>query len=262
MKRIILFTAVLFSCVGCDIILPDNRLIPIDNTNVEAKKVLLLDFTDQNCNNCIHATVEIEKLKERFADTLVAVSIHANPLPYPLVTTEGKEYERHFHAEDHPAGVIDGGGSGEYMSHDPQLWGGFIIERLKSEPAVIVSLSANFDKTANEALIDVEIKGNKAIADVSLQLWIIEHNVKNWQLMLDGTRNSDYIHHHVFRASVNGTWGESFAAGTDEKINFHYACILHENWKPEDVMIVGFVYHPKTGETLNVQEISLINKIE
>ena len=245
---------------NCDIIDKDERLIPITGGSFDAKNVLLLDFTDQNCQNCIHATVEIEKLIERFSDTIVAVSIHANPLPYPLVTSEGKVYEQHFQAEDHPAGVIDGGGSGKYMSHDPQVWGGFIFERLKTEAAIYINISTDFDVTTNVASIDVELEGKEALSGVNLQLWIIENNIKHWQLMLDGTRNNDYIHNHVFRASINGTWGESFIIGAEETKNFNYKYTLNMSWKPEDINIIGFIYHSDTDETMNVQEIPLIKK--
>jgi len=262
MKKLpILFTLVwiLFG-TSCDIIEESDRLIPITGGSVREKKVLLVEFTDQNCKNCLNATAEINKLMERFPDTIVAVSIHANPLPYPLVTKEGNEYEQHFQAEDHPTGIIDGGSGGQYMSHDPQIWGGFIIERLKTEPAVDIDLSAVFDETSREASINVQLTGNKALSDVKLQLWIIENNIRQWQLMLDGTRNDNYIHQHVFRASVNGTWGESFLIGTGEKKNFSYTSTMNAAWKPENIIIVAFVYRPDTDETFNVQEISLIHK--
>jgi len=261
MKRIAgLIIAGILLCAGCDIIKEENRLIPIINESVREKKVLLVEFTDQNCKNCLNATAEIYKLMERFPDTIVVVSIHANPLPYPLVTREGNEYERYFQAEEHPAGIIDGGAGGKYMSHDPQVWGGFILERLKIEPAVNINLTVDFDETDKEANVNVQLSGNEALANIKLQLWIIENNIKQWQLMLDGTRNNDYIHNHVFRTSINGTWGESFSIGTNETKEFNYSITLNAAWKPEDISIVGFVYDPNTDETFNTQEILLINK--
>jgi len=260
-KQIILWIASgLFFCSGCDIIKENDRLIPITGGSVSEKKVLLVDFTDQNCKNCLNATAEINNLESFFSDTIVVVSIHSNPLPYPLVTKEGNQYEQHFQAEDHPAGFIDGGINGKYVSHDPQVWGGFILERLKTEPDVNISMASAFDEIANEATINVKLTGNNVLTDVNLQLWLIENNITQWQLMLDGTINNDYIHNHVFRTSVNGTWGEPFSIEAGEEKDFNYACTLKTTWKPENCMIVGFVYRPDTDETINVQEISLINK--
>ena len=244
---------------GCDIIKEGDRLIPIAGGNIREKKVLLVEFTDQNCRNCPNAAAEINQLSERFSDTIVVVSIHANPLPYPLVTKEGNEYEQHFQAEDHPDGIIDGGVGGQYASHDPQVWGGFILERLKTESPVTIDLSAAFDAPDKKASINVELTGNKALSNVKLQVWIIENKITQWQLMPDGTRNNNYIHNHVFRASVNGTWGESFSIGTGETKEFSYTCTLNTTWKPEDTAIVAFVYRPDTNEILNTQEILLFN---
>jgi len=257
--KLLIFTGIFF-VIGCDIIKEGDRLIPITGGKAGEKKVLLVEFTDQNCRNCPNATAEINKLKDRFLDTLIAVSIHSNPLPYPLVTKEGNEYEQYFQAEAHPDGIIDGGINGPYVSHDPQVWGGFVIERLKLDPAVNIDLSATFNETAKEASISVELTGNKALSNVKLQLWIIENNITQWQLMPDGTINNNYIHNHVFRASINGTWGESFSIGSGEKKDFNYTCILKATWKPEDIAIVGFVYNPNSNEVFNSQEMSIINK--
>lgn len=245
---------------GCDIIKESDRLIPITGGSVSEKKVLLVEFTDQNCKNCLNATAEINNLTARFSDTIVAVSIHSNPLPYPLVTKEGNQYEQHFQAEDHPDGIIDGGINGKYASHDPQVWGGFILERLKTKPAVNISLAAHYDETSKEAAVNVQLTGTETLTNVNLQLWIIENNIQQWQLMLDGTLNNGYIHNHVFRTSINGTWGEPFSIGAGEEKDFNYACTLQPAWKPEDIRIVGFAYRTNTDEVINVQEISLINK--
>ena len=258
-KLFLLFYIVvgIFFAIGCDIIEQEDRLISITGRSVSEKKVLLVEFTDQNCKNCLYATAEIERLIERFSDTLIVVSIHSNPLPFPLRTSEGNEYEQHFRAEDHPAGIIDGE-TGKYMSHDPQVWGGFILERLKEEPAIMIDMASVIDGADNEATVSVHLEGIKALSDIKLQLWIIENNIKQWQLMLDGTRNDNYIHNHVFRVSINGTWGELFSIEADEKKEFIYNFTLQLAWKQEDVAIVGFVYHPGTDEIINVQQISLI----
>ena len=264
MKKIFIVHCSLFivHCLltGCDIIKPEDRFIPITGRIMSEKRVLLVEFTDQNCKNCLYATAEIERLTERFSDTIVVVSIHSNPLPFPLRTSEGNEYEQHFKAEDHPAGIVDGG-TGKYMSHDPQAWGGFILERLKEEPALMIDMAVYADSADNETTVSVYIEGIKALSDIKLQLWIIENNIEQWQLMLDGTRNDNYLHNHVFRSSINGTWGESFSIEAAEKKEFIYHFTLQPAWKQEDMTIVCFVYYPDTDEIINVQQISLLTKI-
>ena len=253
---ILLIATSLFCLSGCDIIQQEDRLIPIAGRNMGEKKVLLVEFTDQNCKNCLYATAEIERLTAHFFDTVVVVSIHSNPLPFPLRTSEGNAYEQHFKAEDHPAGIVDGG----FLSHDPQMWGGFILERLKEAPIIMINLTVAFDETDSEATVSVQLEGNKSLSDIKLQLWLIENNIQHWQLMLDGSRNDSYIHNHVFRSSINGTWGESISLEAGEMKEFVYNFAVLPAWKQEDMAMIGFVYHPDTDEVINVQQISLITK--
>ena len=252
-----LFLWALFG-MGCDYIKENERLIPITAENISQKRVFLLEFTDQNCRNCPNATAEIYQLIERFSDTIVVVSIHSNPLPLPLRTQEGNEYEKFYQALDHPVAFVDGGG--KYTSHDPQVWGGFIFERLTAEASVTIEMAVAYDEAVKEATIHVQVIGEEVdLTDLNLQLWIIENNVKHWQLMMDGSRVEDYIHNHVFRSSVNGTWGEPFSLEAGETKDFYYESALNAAWKVEDVAIVGFVSRQDTNETLNVQEIKITN---
>jgi hypothetical protein len=263
MKKIIGFFIVVFAfaCSGCDIINEADRLIPLPESEggKSVKRVLLLDFTDQNCKNCLNATAEISNLKAHFGDTLVAVSIHSNPLPYPLRTTEGNEYEQHFQAEDHPTGIIDGGGNKKWVSTDPRVWSGFIFERLQSESSVDMDFTVVCDTLSKEMQVNVHLTGYKELIEKKILLWLVENNIKNWQLMLDGTRNNEYIHNHVFRSSINGTWGELFSIASEEEKDFPYSYTLKANWKPNDITIVGFVYDPNTNDVLDVKEVNLIN---
>jgi hypothetical protein len=253
---------VLFAFVnsGCDVIDDGDRLIPrtdVVNEDKPVKRVLLLDFTDQNCKNCLNATAEIQKLKEYFNDTLVAVSIHATPLPFPLRTKEGNEYEAHFQADDHPTGIVDGGNNGKFLSHDPQVWGGFILDRLKTEPVVDIDFAASYDPETKDLNVKVLLTGYKNLSNAKLLLWIIENNIQDWQLMLDGSINREYIHNHVFRSSINGTWGEAFSIEAKEEKSFDYSYSVNAKWKPEDLAIVGYVYDPNTDEVFDVLEIKL-----
>jgi hypothetical protein len=265
MKKIILFFIVLYTFVGsgCDVINEESRLIPREDVPVTeekpVKRVLLLDFTDQNCVNCLKATAEIINLKGFFADTLVAVSIHANPLPYPLRTKEGNDYEKHFNAKEHPTGIVDGGGDNR-KSYDPQVWGGFILDRRTQESSVDIDYTALFDPESRELNLSVHLTGYRDLSNVKLLLWIIENNIVNWQLMLDGTTNREYVHNHVFRSSINTTWGEEFSIQADEEKDFNYLYTLNATWKPEDISIVGFVYDISTDEVFDVKEIELIRQ--
>ena len=63
------------------------------------------------------------------------------------------------------------------------------------------------------------------------------------QKMSDGTRKLDYVHNHVFRATVNGLWGDDFAINKDETKTNQYTLTLDDKWVADNVSIVAFVYN-------------------
>ena len=73
-------------------------------------------------------------------------------------------------------------------------------------------------------------------------MWLIEDGIVALQMMPDGSSNDDYVHNHVFRAAVNGTWGEDVTVKEGEATNKQYTYTLPENWNAENVSVVAFVY--------------------
>ena len=76
-----------------------------------------------------------------------------------------------------------------------------------------------------------------------LQLWIVEDNITAFQMMPDGSRQEDYVHQHVFRAAVNGTWGEDIKVNEGQQVNFKCKGVpLSEDWNVDNLFIIAFVY--------------------
>jgi hypothetical protein len=194
-------------------------------------------------------------LKDMYQDTLVAVTIHSSRrVPkLSLVTDDGNVYNDHFEAIQHPAGVIDGKFSQVY-----EQWASVVAEQIKKSPAWDIDLSVTYDSNNREVKVITGLKRLQTISDARLLLWVIENNVTDRQLV-GSVMNNNYLHQHIFRAAINGTWGEAIALKTDEETEKTNTYILNENWKPEDISIVGFVYNVASDEVLGVTEIHLLN---
>lgn len=76
-----------------------------------------------------------------------------------------------------------------------------------------------------------------------LQVWLTEDNIIAFQKMPDGTTNTGYIHNHVLRDAVNGTWGEEVSVSEGEVTELEYSYQPLEAWKTEDLAVVAFVYN-------------------
>ncbi|MDR1632801.1 MAG: Omp28 family outer membrane lipoprotein [Dysgonamonadaceae bacterium] len=239
---------------GCDVISESDRIVEMDEV-IPLKKVLLLEFTDQDCINCLKAATEANKIKGYYGDNFVTVSVHASARRFPLRTPEGNEYENHFGIIFHPTGVIDG----VSISSDFALWDGLVRDRFNVSSSLSMDLSLDYDTETRELIITSEMKGLKNISDAKLLFWIIENNVIDWQRISETEINYEYQHNHVFRAPVNGTWGEDFSIQYDEVKQLRHTYILKENWDKENISIIVFIYNIRSNEVFDVEEIQLEN---
>ncbi|MDR1919648.1 MAG: Omp28 family outer membrane lipoprotein [Tannerellaceae bacterium] len=242
---------------GCDLIPEDQRRILMDEV-IPLKRVLLADFTDQDCINCPNAAIEIKKLKALYGDALTVVSIHASTRNRPLVTEEGNTYDAHFKTNEtgHPAGVIDG----SHISINYDQWGGLILQQFNTESWISLHLSTDYKAGNREVNISAQIKGKKRASQLNLLLWAVESKVVSWQKMPDNTTEAAYEHMHVFRSALNGIWGETFSMEAEEEKEIKNTYILDEKWKAEQVSIVGFVFDPHTDEVFDVSEVYVLKQ--
>ena len=229
---------------ACSHIPEDEQLIYVKPAPVE-RSVLLEDFTGQRCVNCPLAADEIAKLHEQYGeDAIIAVSIHSGPLGFHtnprflgLATDVGDEYYNHWNLEFQPVGLIDRGAPAEYTA-----WGTLIRQELQKTAPVNIDLMVN-PSDDNQIDIYTEIQGVDGNTQGKLQLWIVEDDITAFQMMPDGTRNDNYIHQHVFRAAVNGEWGEDVEVLEGYSISNNHIITISDEWNLEKLSVIAFVYN-------------------
>ena len=202
---------------ACSNIDEDERLIYVEPAEVN-RPVLIEDFTGQACVNCPNATAAIHELQETYGEeNVIAVAIHCGPFAHlrsnmgnaflsDLGTKLGDEYYTHWNIEAQPGVKINRGAP----IYDTNQYAAAVANELKKTSTV------HFDA--------VEFSNNAVLVDMSssdrvegrLQVWIVEDSInakdpqtKYQQFMPDGSRRQDYVHNHVFRASLtNDAYGE------------------------------------------------------
>ena len=241
----------------CDVIGEADREIFLEPVEIK-KNVLLLDFTDQSCVNCPRAALEIKNLKSRYGDTLVAVSVHASPYAYSLVTESGNEYEKYFETDKlgHPAAVIDG----KFRDTNIAGWGGIVINQLTISRPVSIEFDIEINRDSRELAISSTIMGIEETSNLSFLLWITEDNIVDCQMISSATVDCEYVHNHVLRAVINGLWGENISIDKGEIETLNTTYIINEEWNPENLYIVGFVFDRTTKEVFQVQEHKIIQE--
>lgn len=202
---------------ACSNIDEDERLIYVEPAEVN-RPVLIEDFTGQACVNCPNATAAIHELQDTYGEeNVIAVAIHCGPFAHlrsnmgnaflsDLGTKLGDEYYTHWNIEAQPGVKINRGAP----IYDTNQYAAAVANELKKTSTV------HFDA--------VEFSNNAVLVNLSssdrvegrLQVWIVEDSInardpqtKYQQFMPDGSRRQDYVHNHVFRASLtNDAYGE------------------------------------------------------
>ena len=249
MRKAIYIIGIALLMAACSHIAEDEQLIEVavDDmpTNEIMRNVLLEDFTGQRCVNCPKAAEIIHQLEKAYGDRFIPVGIYWEPKPVPngLATETGKEYFSNWNVEAQPAGLVGRHGAISYIPND---WIGLVRDEIQRTADIEMLAEA----TLNDKQIDITITETSQQNAVSgkLQVWIIEDGIVATQLMPDGSANKDYVHNHVFRTAVNGTWGDAITigAGTTLTQTFHQA--IDSQWDTTKLSVVAFVYNDKGVE--------------
>ena len=249
MKKIyiILMLAALVLVSSCDEISTDERLTYVEPPQA-CRGVLIEDYTGQYCVNCPRATEEIERLVEQYGDTsVIAVAIHSGPFSKnkgeltPLYTEVGDMYFNTWGLSAQPVGLVDRLFDSFPFSFTD--WAGGVNYEIAIEPPVGFQTDVDYDKDTRQAAIEVQTIGLASdLVSGKLQVWLIEDSIDSFQLMPDGSREEHYNHMHVFRASVNDSWGDELSVDHGQVAVKNYELRLDPVWVPEHCSIVTFLY--------------------
>jgi hypothetical protein len=113
-----------------------------------------------------------------------------------------------------------------------------------SEAPVTFFIDGDFDSETRTGSFEVQTVGlDENRISGKLQIWLVEDSIDSFQLMPDGSRNDAYVHNHVLRCAVNGTWGTPFNINEGEQFIINFNQVLEEGWMPENMHVVAFVYN-------------------
>jgi len=245
MKRLYIYIigviAVLCSCSDID---DNDRFIYVKPADV-ARCVLLEDYTGQLCVNCPNAAGVIDQLHEAYGENVIAVGIHGGRLSLSssqndlgLATEEGEEYYTNAGSPAQPSGRVNRLSSPSTIDK----WQALVKDEIAKTAPVSLDVEAVYNKDSHSVDITVDALGIDGVSG-KLQLWLVEDNIVAPQMMPDGSPNAAYVHNHVLRAAVNGTWGEDFSIAEGGSKTVTHTAALKDFWKPENISVVAFVYN-------------------
>lgn len=238
--------AMTLAAASCSNIDEDERLVYVKPAEV-GRAVLIEDFTGQRCVNCPDGTNAINAIMETYGeDNIIAVGIHSGPLGFAgnanvlgLMTDTGEEYYKKYGISSQPSAMFNR----SVVSNNYNTWAAYIPELISQKANLSIAIGNAYDESSRTLTTDIDAFGTNGTTNGKLQVWLIEDGIVALQLMPDGSANANYVHNHVFRAAVNGTWGESVTVKEGEHTKKQYTYTLPSSWKAENVSVVAFVYN-------------------
>ena len=91
--------------------------------------------------------------------------------------------------------------------------------------------------------VSATVQGVRGNTTGKLQIWMVEDDITAIQLMPDGKANQNYVHQHVFRAAVNGEWGEDIRVEEGKSVVTFNNIAIPSDWKRDNLSFVAFVYN-------------------
>lgn len=278
MKKLLYIFTLLLGLTACDVIPEADRLIPVEIQTAE-RGVLLIDFSGMRCVNCPTAAEQAEHLLEAYGDNLVVVEMDppSNSLTKPNLAmnddyrcAEADYYYTLFGGNSTtslPTGVIDFQAIDSKYLTDYTNWGARIADRIAQKPIV----KTHFTTHVYDTMLDVQgelsilpdslLPADQQERDVLLHLWIVEGEVVGKQLLPDGSVDTAYERHHLFRGALNAPEGEPLHLTTSSYPYVHKGYSFPQTVdRATSCTLVVVLRDATTGEVLHATQEALYSK--
>jgi hypothetical protein len=293
LKSTILAIAAAFVIASCDkmeapFVIPnepvDTAACPVPEfpaVTAHYKRAFLEDYTGHTCVNCPGAALIARDLKEQYQDSIVVIAVHAgfyakpsssDPVwAYDFRTPAGTEWDDFFKvgAIGNPDGMVSRKGYPDNQQVlSPPAWANAVKNTVAEASLMDLQLITEYNAAEDKLCIHTKTTFLQTISGRSLNISVIitEDSIiqaqKNNNPAVGSTPNIlDYVHMHVMRGAVNGTWGTSLLlkenTSSTPVINTFRTAFSGFNLNtmvPKNCHIVAFVYDTDTKEVLQVAE--------
>ncbi len=248
-----LFSICIFcsSCKEQPIIIPPLGQVSTSTGNNE-RTVFVEEFTGVKCVNCPDGAAEIENLKAKYKERLVAVSIHAGffakklaeskfdfktPLTTSLLNYLGEP-------DGYPALVVNRkpfGANNNLVVIGLAKWAGLIQAESEIKAKAALALQVTYNETTRELKVSTTITPSEALSgEHHLSIMLTENNIIDAQTKPIVGVVKDYKHKHVLRDMLTPFDGvaltETLSKGAKIKREFTYTLPATFNAKECEVI--------------------------
>jgi thiol-disulfide isomerase/thioredoxin len=268
-----LISSIFIILSSCDIVEEPyiNPIVTPPDTETTVQKVLLEEFTGHQCPSCPAGAEAAQQLKDLYGNKFIIIAYHtgifaytSTSFPVDYTTTVGNELRTFFSVSGYPSGLTNRRNS--YQVLGPTQWPTVVSEIMVEEPRLRLDIEKNYNSNSRLLNVAVEATALSELGSINTCIFLTESGLISPQKTItcesypDGII-SNYEHKHVFRRSLNGTWGspifEAGASAGDEDM-VSVSCTLSSAWNAENMHIICFAYCTETGEIIQVEEVEIL----
>jgi hypothetical protein len=265
-----------------------NDTVYSDSTIVK-RRILLEEFTGHKCPNCPEGADIAKQIKIDHPEDFVSVAIHnagsfskvdmsddSHPYPSDFETVTGEKLFIKYKFSAFPSGMLNRTEINGNVKVKSEKWSEevnkLVADAAYMAPRFKLVLENIYNSKPGDRSLRVRYKatclqnvtGNIAIVGYILESKIIAPQTDS---RLNDSYVPDYEHNHVLRVGFPGD-GDGKTLFTDPSIGDitevvsptdEISIALSDDWKPENMTIIVFLYNSDTGEILQVEETHLIN---
>ena len=253
----------------------------------DGQRAFLEDFTGQFCGNCPRAGVIAQQLKTQYGERLVAVEEHETDYfaapkayaPYQVdyrVPTVSQEIENAFGLSALPKGAVSRlpYGSASSLVLEYADWGAAVAAQLAKAPQQQLRLTPLYDSVTH--VLRLKVASRYLVAQPNrrfrLGVFLSEDNLvggqKDYARPAGQQDLANYVHRHVLRAALSGTFGtlqaisplkdQAFVSYLGYTLPAAAANPAQTKWKAKNVSVVAYLADDTTKEIVQAAEVKLL----
>ncbi|MBN2175396.1 MAG: Omp28-related outer membrane protein [Bacteroidales bacterium] len=246
---------------------------PPDEPIITVRKILLEDYTGHTCVNCPGATLVAFDLAEQYPGQVILIAVHAGyfaiPQSQPPYDTDfrtevGEELIDFFGIITNPSGMVNRVGEGAERILGEGQWPSAVGGEINKPVDAGILITNDYNPQTRVLSTTLEMQFVNNLSDLyRVCAYIIEDSIVSPQKNNDPSVGPtpdilDYVHMHMLRGSLNGTWGDLV---TDQEIIAEESYLitlndytLPDEWDDGHCAIVAFIYNTNTYEIIQAQE--------
>ncbi len=268
MKKLFYIFIAALTLTSCDVISEGDRVIPVEVILGE-RRVLLEEFTGFRCVNCPTAAEIAHNLIDMYGEHVVVVGLHPDGTEWTRPATSDSYvdlrsevatayYQAFGTPQAFPIGMIDRTSFNGSVLQNTPTWMTCVNQQLVIDPLMNMTMTATSD-VANRSveLVITATLEEEFSGAVNLQLLLLESGIVGYQVTPTGG-NPNYVHNHVAREAINGTWGQKVSLpAVGETVDFTFTYEVPEEYVYENCSVVAFLYKDDNREVIQAYEVEL-----